>query len=156
MKTQNKFADMKVNEIMSDRVHTLNVNDTLKDALAMMLEHQLTTVPVVDLDHRCVGILSRSDMTELFLEQDGELSNMLDTPLSMQRLYRSLETCDVRNVSELMTYEVVSIEDGKSLTEACQQMTRQRIHHMPVVDENGRLIGIVSTFDVVKAVADIV
>ncbi len=156
MKTQNKFADMKVNEIMSDRVHTLNVNDTLKDALAMMLEHQLTTVPVVDLDHRCVGILSRSDMTELFLEQDGELSSMLDTPLSMQRLYRSLETCDVRNVSELMTYEVVSIEDGKSLTEACQQMTRQRIHHMPVVDENGRLIGIVSTFDVVKAVADIV
>lgn len=156
MKTQNKFADMKVNEIMSDRVHTLNVNDTLKDALAMMLEHQLTTVPVVDLDHRCVGILSRSDMTELFLEQDGELSNMLDTPLSMQRLYRSLETCDLRNVSELMTYEVVSIEDGKSLTEACQQMTRQRIHHMPVVDENGRLIGIVSTFDVVKAVADIV
>ena len=154
MKTQKQFSQIKVKEIMSENVQTLLINDTIKDALTTMLEQELTTIPVVNLDNRCVGIISRSDLTELFVEEDGELSRMIDTPLSMERLFRSLETCDIRQIRELMTHEVISVKANQSLTEACQQMVRQNVHHLPVVDDEGRLAGIVSSFDVVQAVAE--
>jgi len=155
MKTQKKFADIQINEIMSSRVQCLMSDDTIHDAVAMMIDNELSTVPVVDSENRCIGILSRSDMTELFLKEDNELANVLDTPrLSLQWLSQSIETSDVRLVKELMTYEVATIRANQTLKEASQEMVRQRIHHLPVVGENQHVTGIVSAFDIVKAVAE--
>ncbi len=155
MKTQKKFNEIQVKEIMSSRVQCLMTDDTIHDAVAMMMDNGLSTVPVVDDDNRCVGILSRSDMTELFLKEDNELAQVLDAPrMSLEWLSQSLETTDVRLVKELMTYEVATIHASQTLKAACQEMVRQQIHHLPVVDEKEQVTGIVSTFDIVKAVAE--
>ena len=155
MKTQKKFTEVKIKEIMSARVHSLMTDDTIHDAAAMMLDNGLTTVPVIDSDNKCIGILSRSDMTELFLKEDNELAHVLDAPrLSLEWLNQSLETADVRLVKELMTYDVATIGADQTLKEASQEMVRQRIHHLPVIDEKEHVAGIVSAFDIVKAVAE--
>ena len=155
MKTQKKLTEIKIKEIMSSRVQTLMSNDTIHDAVALMLDNGLTTIPVVDGEKKCIGILSRSDMNELFLQEDSELAHSYDTPrLSLEWINQSLETCDTRLVKELMTYDVATIGENQSLTEASQEMVRQKIHHLPVINDKEQISGIVSAFDVVKAVAE--
>ena len=57
-------------------------------------------------------------------------------------------------MKELMTYDVATINANQSLKEASQAMVRQKIHHLPVIDEKEQITGIVSAFDIVKAVAE--
>ena len=156
MKTQNRFTEIKIKEIMSKRVHTLMTDETIHDAVAMMLDNGLTTIPVVDSENRCIGILSRSDMNELFLEEDSELAQTNEIPrMSLEWINQTLETCDTRLVKELMTYDVATIGENQTLIDASQEMVRQRIHHLPVVNDREQISGIVSAFDIVKAVAEV-
>ena len=154
MTTQNQLAAIQVNEIMSTHVQKLMADDTVQEAVALMVDHSLNTIPIVDGEDRCIGILSRTDLTELFLQEDQELSRVLETDrLSMEWIHRALETSDVAQVKELMTYEVAKIQEKQNLYEAAREMVRGKIHHLPVIDENEKLVGILSTFDIVKAVA---
>ena len=94
-------------------------------------------------------------MNELFLEEDSKLAQTNETPrLSLEWINQTLETCDTRLVHELMTYEVATIGENQTLIEASQEMVRQRIHHLPVVNDREQISGIVSAFDIVKAVAE--
>lgn len=155
MKTKKTVSDVRVNQVMTKRVEMLTPVDTIKQAVTLMLDCELTTIPIVDSQSRCVGILSRNDLTEMFLQEDDELSRVLETDrLSLGWLNRSLDTGDTRTVKELMTCDVVTAQANQTLAEACQIMTRHKIHHLPVVDEEGVVVGIISAFDVVVAVAE--
>lgn len=155
MKTQRPFTEIKVSEIMTAKVQTIMIDDTIQDAVARMQDYEVTAIPVVDTHNKCVGMLSRTDLTDLFLEEDSELSRVLDTDrMSLEWFHRNLETCDTRHVREMMTVEVTTIRQDQNLSDACKTMNRHKIHHLPVVDGADRLVGILSTFDVVKAAAE--
>lgn len=154
MKTKKQFTEIKIKDVMSSHVQTLMCDDTIQDAVALMIENKFSTIPVVDSHNKCIGILSRSDVTELFLREDHELARVLDTDrLSMDWIQGSLETCEIRQVKELMTFDVAQIRDSQSIADACQEMSKNQIHHLPVVDEEDQVVGILSTLDIVKAVA---
>lgn len=155
MKTKKQFTEIKIKDVMSNHVQTLMCDDTVQDAVALMIENQFSTIPVVDAHNKCIGILSRSDVTEIFLQEDHELARVLDTDrLSMDWIQGSLETCEIRQVKELMTFDVAQIRESQSIADACQEMAKNQIHHLPVVDEEDQVVGILSTLDIVKAVAD--
>lgn len=155
MKTRNPVTEVNVSEIMTTHVEVVSPTDSIKDAVSLMVDSKLTTIPVVNGDAKCIGILSRSDLTEMFLQEDSELSRAVDTDrLALKWLKDSLDTSDVRQVKELMTYDVVTIRADQSLSVACKEMTKQRVHHLPVVNDREIVVGIVSAFDVVKAVAE--
>lgn len=155
MKTQNPISNVQISEAMTRRVETLSPSDTIKDAVTLMMDSKLSTVPVVDGENRCIGILSRNDLTEMFLNEDNVLASVLDTDrLSLEWLNRSLDTGDVKMVKELMTYDVTTLRSDQNLSDACREMTRHKIHHLPVVDDQNKVIGIVSTFDVVTSIAN--
>lgn len=147
------LSSTEVKEVMSKHVEYLMCDDTISDALAMMIDQGLTTAPVVNSEDKCIGILSRSDLTGTLLDEDGELSKLLDTSVTFGRFVESLETCDSRKVSEMMTYEVETIREDQSVVEACNIMSSNKIHHLPVVNAAGKVVGMISSFDVVKAVA---
>ncbi len=154
MRVQKLLASTKIREIMARDVQAVMIHDSLKEAVALMLEHQLTTIPVVNALNHCVGILSRSDLTEFFLQEDMELARALDAgQMSMDRLSQSTLTCTNRQVKEMMTYDVAQIQEDQNLVEACCEMVRRKIHHLPVVDEDGGVTGMLSAFDIVTAIA---
>ncbi len=154
MKTGNPFTDIPVSQVMTREVQSLRAGDSIRDAVGMMLENRLNTVPVVDLANNCIGMLSRSDLTEQFLQEDSELSRMMDEGPSMEWLYRTLDTSDAQLVQEFMVPDVTTVREDQSLSETCRIMAKQEIHHLPVVDERQQVRGIVSAFDVVRAVAE--
>lgn len=148
------LGKLKVDSIMSKHVETLMFKDSISDALGMMIDNGLTTAPVVNADNKCIGILSRSDLTTMLMDEDGELARLLDSSLSFGRFCQSLETCESRQVSELMTYEVQTVKVGTSVVDACKLMAELKVHHLPVTDDSGKVVGIISASDIVNAVAN--
>ena len=64
---------------MTKHVEVVSPADTIKFAANLMLDGKMNTIPVVNGQKQLVGILSRSDLTEMFIQEDDALSNALDS-----------------------------------------------------------------------------
>ena len=113
-------------------VYTVSPDDTVYHALAVMAEHNIGAVLVIE-HGEIVGILSERDYARKGILK-GHASK--DTP-----------------VRALMTTPVVSVPASWSVHHCMSIMTERRIRHLPVVD-GGRLVGVISIGDVVRAVVD--
>jgi len=113
-------------------VHSVSPGDTVYDALRLMADKNIGAV-LVRSDQRIDGIFS---------ERDYARKVILLGKTSRETL-----------VSEVMTMEVVSVEPDFTAEQCMALMTTNRIRHLPVL-EQGRLIGVISIGDVVRAVVD--
>ncbi len=111
-------------------VWTVGPDDTVFDALETMAEHNIGALLVFDGDD-LVGILSERDYArKVKLLERG-----------------SKET----RVSEIMTTEIRTVGSASTVAECMELMTEYRIRHLPVLDDDGRVAGLISIGDVVKA-----
>ena len=155
MKTLGQLKNVKVEALMTRQMVTVMADDSVKDLAGTLLEHGLSTIPVVNSHGKCIGIISRKDLTELFLQEDVELSRLLETDrLSLEWFNQLAETTEQRSVKELMTDNVSVINTQARLADVCREMVRNRVHHLPVVDDSDKVVGIVSSFDIVDAIAN--
>lgn len=112
------------------QVWTVNPRATVYQALELMAEKEIGAVVVVDND-RVVGMFSERDYARKCVLK-GKLSR-------------------TTSVGELMSREVVCINPQESVENCMSLMTAKRSRHLPVLD-NGRLVGLISIGDVVKAI----
>ena len=128
----------------------------MQDALGSMAQYRVTALPVTDARNRCVGILSLADLVDptRFVDEGlnaaGRVSEHV-RPWWLDTLQQG--NVGERKVHEFMTGAVVVIDRETSLLQATEEMVRHRVHHLPVVDEHQRLLGIVSTLDLLEAFA---
>jgi len=115
-------------------VATIDGAETVRTALAMLAEHGVGALVVSSDGRRVEGIVSERDVARGLHSRGAEL---LTDP-----------------VSSLMTAEVHTCPPGARVNDLAQTMTDHRVRHVPVVDDDGVLIGIVSIGDVVKARLD--
>ncbi|MCP4892075.1 CBS domain-containing protein [Rubripirellula sp.] len=146
----------RVKDIMSRDVVTVRAGDTIHEALTLMGENRVSALPVVDNQDHCVGILSTSDLVDMTRDIDDDILHLdLVDPSSkrflLDRLTHSLGN---ESVQSFMSEMVATVGLETSIGSATREMLRNRIHHLPVVDENARLMGILSTLDILGEVAD--
>lgn len=103
---------------------------TLSDVAATLARHNIGAIVVTTEDQRVAGIFSERDLVRHVAKSGVEA-------LSAQ-------------VGQLMTRSVITCTVDDSIDEVMAKMTRGRFRHVPVVDANGRLAGLVSIGDVVK------
>lgn len=105
---------------------TIRRGSTVKDALAMMAEYHIGGIPVVDEDNRLVGIVTNRDL----------------------RFERHLD----KTVDDVMTKEnLVTTTQQTDLAAAAQILQENKIEKLPVVDKEGRLVGLITYKDITKA-----
>ncbi len=140
-------------DMMSRTVVTVNARDEVHDALELMIENRVSALPVLDHDGRCVGILSTRDFVDVAYELDESLSALEhESELWWGTFVRNLsQHVGQRSVMELMTEDVVSVGPETLLVQAASKMLQERVHRLPVVDAQGRLLGIISMSDVLRA-----
>lgn len=114
------------------KVHTIGPGQTIREALRLLAAHGVGALVVVDEVGRPVGIVSERDIVREAV-RDEQLFG--------------------RPVAEIMTRTLVVGQPGDDLKTVAHTMTERRIRHLPVM-EHGRLIGIVSIGDVLKAQRD--
>lgn len=143
----------RVKQVMSHVVITASCDDTIHDVLALMEENRLSAIPIVDHKERCVGIFTLTDLVAFTRGLEDELEELEESDGSPAALIEQLREHSVghQKVSERMTATVASIDSEASLAKAASEILRNSVHHLPVLDEHQRLIGIISTIDILTA-----
>jgi CBS domain-containing protein len=135
-----------VSEVMTRDVVTVDALAPFKEIVRLMQEHRVSALPVVDDDDVLVGIVSEGD---LILRGDPGLVGGGHLFESRHRARdRAKAAADLAH--ELMTTPVISVVPDAPLGEAARLMHRNEVKRLPVVDAEGRLVGIVSRADLLR------
>ena len=146
-------ADKLVSEVMTREVVSLSPSAPVHTAWELMMEKSVKALPVIDSDNRVVGILTDEDLTERAgIRQRLSIALRLEPAVIQQELL-ALEGSTL-TVKEVMTSPVVTVVESDNLGHATALMTRRKLKRLPVVDEKGRLVGILSRLDVLRQVAN--
>jgi acetoin utilization protein AcuB len=140
---------MTVKDAMTRNPITIDPDAPLATAMATMTERQVRHLPVVDDQERLVGMITDRDL------RNAAFSPALAEYLSRgaQRRLRGLaETFQDMRVRDAMTWGVVTTSPQAPLAQAAAIMAEGRFGSLPVV-EGGKLIGLVTERDVLKALA---
>jgi CBS domain-containing protein len=147
-------AEIRVKELMARDVISVDPDDPLSEAVSLMFEHRVTAVPVVDKRQRCKGILSTTDLVSLFMKAGAAQVE----PDELDRFTEDLSAASQRDdrfgrrkVSEVMTRDVMTVTREDTILTAAREMLRNRVHRLVVVDPQQRVLGILSTMDLLEA-----
>jgi CBS domain-containing protein len=146
------LPDVKVSEVMRREVISVRPDSSIAEVVHLLLDKDFTAVPVVDDQTKVIGIVSDNDL----LKRGGvrvtlSLKRATD-PGFVDELHKSLSDCALK-VADVMTREVVTIGPDTPLGKAARLMVEKHLKRLPVVDSEGKLIGILGRLDVLNTIA---
>lgn len=124
------FFNLRIREIMNHNVVTVRAGDSIMLAARLMAECDCGAVPVVNRDGVFVGMIT-------------------DRDIAVRAVAHGDDPRQVR-VDECMTDETFACHANDSVDECLRQMARHQIRRLPVVDDDGRVIGIISQGDIAR------
>jgi CBS domain-containing protein len=146
-----------VGDIMSTDVVTVHPETDVETLLRLMRRHELQGVPVVDEATRVVGIVTESDLVIREEDADLHLPHHIDLfggviflePFKHyeERLRRAFAA----TVSDMMTPDPLTVGPDDSVHDAARLIAERHHNRLPVVDAEGKLLGIVTRVDVLEA-----
>jgi CBS-domain-containing membrane protein len=133
-----------VKDIMTTRVIWVSKGATFQELAAALREYRVSAFPVVDDDRTVIGVVSEADMLtkEALINEPGLVGGILHR--RDQAKARGVTAAD------LMTTAVVAVRPDDTVEHAARLMYDRGVKRLPVTDENGRLVGIVSRADVLS------
>jgi CBS domain-containing protein len=130
---QRVFKPMKVRkrtplvaEIMTRKVHTARVGATMEQVSRLMVEKGVDQIPIVDANDRLQGIVTSFNFTKAVADNKWELSDM-------------------------MTHKVITSRPTDAIDEVSRRLERYGFNSTPVIDADGRLVGIITVSDINRA-----
>ncbi|MEV7770223.1 CBS domain-containing protein [Kitasatospora sp. NPDC086791] len=135
-----------VGELMTSAVVHVKPDTGFKEIARLLAEHDITAVPVLDHDDRPLGVVSEADLLLNEAAQEDPAGLLLAPDLPPRDRTRSRATTAVG----LMTGPAVCARPEWTVVEAARLMQSERVKRLPVVDEAGRLVGIVSRSDLLR------
>ena len=144
---------MQARDIMTAPVISVGPGATIADAIALMLKHHISGLPVVDADRRLVGMLSEGDLLRRAeLGTERRRPRWIEAFLMPGRSAEDYVQAHGRQVEDVMTRDAIAAEAGTPLEDIVSLMERNRIKRVPVL-ANGALIGMVTRADLLRALA---
>jgi CBS domain-containing protein len=133
-----------VKDVMSTHVIAVRQNAPYKEMAAMLHKQRVSAFPVLDDDNKVVGVVSEADL----LTKEALEGTVPRTLLSRQERVR--KQVNALTAADLMTKPAVTIGPDASVTHAARLMFDKRVKRLPVISDNGRLIGILTRSDVLS------
>jgi CBS domain-containing protein len=147
-------------EIMNADVPSVSPEDDARAAIDLLARTDMGAVAVVDADRHVVGIVSESDLILGDEESDLHLPHYLNIMGgvvfvgSMKGFEKRLDKAFATKVSELMTADPVVAHDFEAANRVAKKIADKHHNHLPVVDADGRLAGMVTRADALAALVD--
>ena len=120
---------VQTDQLMSREIHALKPDQSLDEAWLLLRVHRIRHAPVLDEEKRLVGLISDRDL----LRADRERQ---------------------KTVADIMTTRVLAAAPETPIREAAGTMADRRIHCLPVVDEQSRLIGMLTVTDILRCIVN--
>ncbi|KAK4417506.1 CBS domain-containing protein CBSX1, chloroplastic [Sesamum alatum] len=142
-------------------LHVVKPTTTVDEALEMLVENRITGFPVIDDDWKLVGLVSDYDLlaldsvsgtgrteTDMFPEVDS-------TWKTFNEVQKLLSKTNGQLVGDLMTPAPVVVHESTNLEDAARLLLETKYRRLPVVDGDGKLVGIITRGNVVRAALQI-
>ncbi|MCZ7527540.1 MAG: CBS domain-containing protein [Acidimicrobiia bacterium] len=144
-----------VRDVMTREVVTLRPDHTIEEAADVLAEHRIGAAPVVEPDGRLVGLLTDEDLivSEARLHVPTTiaiLGGTLTLPGSMRHFEEDLKKAVGATVRDVMDSEYPTVSPDDTVETLATLMHDRNVSHVPVVDAQGRLVGIVARGDLVR------
>lgn len=145
-----------VHECMTPDVVTVTESTHLADAIRLMEVKCLAALPVVDADGCLRGVLSSSDLVSFARELQSNVSILpLVSESACGTLANALAADNATmTVYDAMNTEIPTISEQANLGDAARSFLENACHHLPVIDESRKPVGIISTTDIVRVLAE--
>jgi len=142
--------------IMTRDVVTARPTDTVARVARQLSDHSISAVPICDEAGNVVGMASEGDLMRPFIDANVKRRawwlTLLADGTDLAPEFLEYVRLDRHKVGDLMTAPVITAPGDASVTEVAELMVRHRIKRVPIV-RDGKLIGIVSRADVIRAIA---
>ena len=135
-----------VGDVMSREVVTVSADTGFRQIADLLVSRRLSAVPVIDADGVVLGVVSEADLL-LKLEYADRLPHH---PLATRRTRVIRRKAGSERAVDLMTAPVISVGPEISVSRAARMLEAARVKRLPVVDDQGRLVGIMSRRDLVR------
>ena len=136
-----------VSDVMTHRVHVASPLTPFKLLVRLIEENRVSAIPIVDQQGIPVGVVSESDL--LLKERRHELASTRDLVHPIKHRHDRAKA-DGLVASEIMTSPAITIESTARLSEAARRMQERNLRRLIVVDERGRIAGVVSRSDLLQ------
>jgi len=138
---------VQVQELMSTEVVTATTEASLKEVARLMLGHEISGIPIVGNDDRLIGIVTEADIVHYeSLRAAGNRRGILHTLFGGDDVPRT-------TVCDAMTTPVLTTAPDADHTLATRLMDTRGVKRLPVVDPDGRILGIISRSDIMTSFA---
>ncbi|HVO55557.1 MAG TPA: CBS domain-containing protein [Solirubrobacterales bacterium] len=147
-------------EMMDADAPSVSPDDEARVAIDLLAKSDHGAVAVVDADRKVVGIVSESDLilsdeqSDLHLPHYLEIMGGIVFIGSMKGFEERLDKAFATKVSDLMTADPVIAHTFESADRVAKKIADKHHNHLPVVDEDGRLAGMVTRADALAAIVD--
>ncbi len=151
-----------IKDAMEKNVIKFHADDKISDAALKLRENKISGAPIVDENGKVIGIVSEGDIMRLLEVHSPRLNLILPSPLDWIELpirmkYEMDEIAEDMNraasvlVGEIMTKQVFTIKEDDDISDAAKFMDTHSVNRLPVVDDEGKLVGIITRGDLISA-----
>ena len=153
---------VKVKDAMEKYVIKFHTDDKITDIAQSLRDNKISGAPIVDKDNKVIGIISEGDIMRLLEVHSPRLNLILPSPLDWIELpirmkYEFDEIAEDMNraasvhISEIMTKKVITTKEDDDISDAAQLMDTHSVNRLPVVDDERKILGIVTRGDLISA-----
>jgi len=142
-----KAQAVRAADVMSPEVVAIKENDDVWSAIRTLIAYDITGAPVVGVDGRLVGVISQTDLVRYLQAKSAKLADFYSDSEPDVRLPSNGRSVLVR---DLMTRRIVRADEDDSLDKISRIMLVQKVHRV-IITRAERLVGIVTTMDVLRA-----
>ena len=141
------MSHAKVSTVMSTDVASVRRDTPFHDIAQLLADRKISAVPVVDADHHVIGVVSEADLLHKLEFADGSTGHrILERPANRIARHKASGHC----AQDLMTTPAVTLPAATSVVKAARLLDANNVKRAPVVDESGRMVGIVSRTDLLN------
>ncbi len=139
---------MKVEDVMTREVRTVAPTATLKEVAETLADLRVSGLPVVE-DGRILGVVSEADILAKERGEEPNLGGLLSALFEDRHEIRA--KLHASTAGEAMTSPAITISGSRPVSDAAARMIDLGVNRLPVVDDEGKLVGIVTRADLVRA-----
>ncbi len=152
--TMRPFVSLTAADVMSRDVVVIPQHISLRTAAHLLANAHVTGAPVIDERGVCIGVLSSTDFIHWAEKEHHPLIHSRGECVCSEWQVVEVEDLPADEVADCMTRDLVTVTPSTPITELARMMLDAHIHRVVVVNNDRRPVGIVSSTDVLAAVAD--
>ena len=144
-----RLGEVRCIDIMTTNPLSLRFDDELEPAWQILRDKKLKAAPIVDAFNRPIGIVTITDFVDLAVDQQGiSLQEKLHSFLRRSPGHKSEK---IETVGQIMSAPIITAHIDTHIVDLIGTFSEQGFHHMPIVDYNKKLIGMITRSDVMRS-----